>query len=267
MKTLADLNLIKKSGDEIKVSIITAVFNARTHLRECISSVLDQNYDNIEYIIIDGGSTDGSVNIIKEFDSKLTYWVSESDRGIYDAWNKGLAKSSGDWIAFIGADDVLLPNAVETYVKHICNHNLQEQLEFVSSKIQLVEEDLSFIKLVGEEWKWDLFKKRMNTWHVGMFHSKKLFKKYGLFDSSYKISGDYELLLRPKDQLITSFIEHTTVMMRVGGISDVNLIKASEETYRAKIKNKVLSLGKGNFLRLFDRFRLLVRLATGLKGF
>ncbi|UFH55973.1 glycosyltransferase family 2 protein [Spirosoma sp. KNUC1025] len=198
------------------VSIITATHNAEKHLNECITSVLNQTYHNFEYIIIDGASTDNTIEIIKKYSHKLTYWVSEPDDGIYDAWNKGLAKANGDWIAFVGADDILYPNALQTYIEHIVQHPNRNNLEFVSANIELVEEDLSTIRLVGEAWKWESFRKSMVTWHVGTFHSKYLFAKYGMFNKSYKISGDYELLLRPKSLLVTSFINQVTAKMRLG---------------------------------------------------
>ncbi|QMW01848.1 glycosyltransferase family 2 protein [Spirosoma foliorum] len=243
-----------------KITIITAVYNAEKYLDSCISSILNQTYKNFEYIIIDGGSTDSTLSIIKKYQNQLTHWVSEPDKGIYDAWNKGLAKASGDWIAFVGADDQLYPDALYSYVQHIVHHPNQNMLDFVSSRIELVNMDLSLIEVVGETWEWERFRHQMITWHVGTFHSKQLFIKYGFFDTEYKISGDYELLLRAKNQLVTSFIDKITAKMRVGGVSSVNLFKASSETYRAKIKNDAISLVKGNLLMVFDKLRLFIRI-------
>jgi glycosyltransferase involved in cell wall biosynthesis len=246
-----------------KVTIITAVYNAQKYLEECILSVINQTYTNFEYIIIDGGSTDSSVDIIKKYQDKISYWKSEADDGIYDAWNKGLAQAEGDWISFVGADDHLLPDAIDTYVNHIINHPSQHSLHFISSRIELVDEKLTPLSIVGEAWTWECFKSNMTTWHVGAFHSKRLFVEYGIFASSYKISGDYELLLRPRNHLITSFIDHLTVKMRIGGTSAKNLIRASEETYRAKIKNGVISPLKGTIMIYVDKLRLLVRSFVG----
>ena len=246
-----------------RVTIITAVYNAQKYLEECITSVLNQTYTNIEYILIDGGSSDSSVDIIKKYQDKVKYWKSEPDDGIYDAWNKGIAQAEGDWIAFVGADDQLLPDAIDIYVNHIVNHPRQDSLQFVSSRIELVDEKLMPLRIVGEAWSWERFKLSMVTWHVGAFHSRRLFAEYGIFDSFYKISGDYELLLRPRNHLVTSFIDHLTVKMRIGGTSAKNLVRASEETYRAKIKNKILSPMKGNIMIYIDRFRLSFRLCKG----
>ena len=245
--------------DSPYVTVITAVYNADKYVNECIKSVLNQSYKNFEYIIIDGGSTDNTVTIIKQYQHQLGYWISEPDKGIYDAWNKGISMAKGKWIAFVGADDLLYPDALQTYVQHITEHPKQDELEFISSRIELVDENLTPIRTVGDAWVWERFRKEMCTWHVGCFHSINLFKKYGLFDATYKVSGDYELLLRPKDQLVTSFINQTTVKMREGGVSSVQLYKAIDETYRAKIKNGAVVPLKGQLLRLFDKYRLFRR--------
>ncbi|GAB4015106.1 glycosyltransferase family 2 protein [Spirosoma koreense] len=249
------------------VSLITATYNAEKYLDACISSVLNQEYKNFEYIIIDGGSTDKTVTIIKQYEAELAYWVSEPDKGIYDAWNKGLARAKGDWIAFIGADDLLYPDALSVYVNHILQHPNQYELEFISSRLELINEDLSLISVVGTPWVWQHFKRQMNTWHVGAFHARHLFDKYGFFNTLYKVSGDYELLLRPKDKLITSYIDHITAKMRVGGISNLMLSTASYETYHAKMKNGAVSILKGQVLRIIDQIRLLVRRTTRWKNF
>src|ERR1700732_3837604 len=90
------------------VSIITAVFNGQDSIASCIQSVLRQNYPNIEHIIVDGGSTDGTVEVLRHYGGQIATWISEPDAGVYDAWNKGLKLASGHWIAFLGADDIYL---------------------------------------------------------------------------------------------------------------------------------------------------------------
>lgn len=240
-----------------QVTVITAVYNAEKYLDDCIQSILNQNYKGFEYIIIDGGSTDGTVDIIKKYQDQLGYWVSEPDQGVYDAWNKGLSMAKGKWIAFVGADDLLYPDALQTYMQHITTHPKQDELEFISSRIEWVNEDLSLIRVVGDAWSWDRFRKEMCTWHVGCFHSMDLFKKYGVFDPAYKVSGDYELLLRPKDELVTSFIDHITVRMRIGGVSSKHLYKALDETFRAQIKNGAISFIRGRLLSIVGKLRLL----------
>ena len=251
-----ELSTFTSPDDLPLVSIITAVYNAENYLADCIVSVLSQSYKNFEYILIDGGSTDDTVNIIKQYQHKLAYWSSEPDKGIYDAWNKGLAVAKGEWIAFVGADDLLYPDALQTYMEHIIVHPKRYELEFVSSRIQLIKDDLSFVRIVGAPWDWDRFKLDMITWHVGCLHSKRLFETYGLFNSMYRTSGDYELLLRPKDKLITSFVDKVTVRMRVGGISNRMLYTAIKETYHAKVQNKVVSPLHGWVFTYIDNIRV-----------
>ncbi|NID11656.1 glycosyltransferase family 2 protein [Fibrivirga algicola] len=252
----------RKNSQFPKVTIITATYNAGNYLEECISSVLNQSYDNIEYIVIDGGSTDSTINIIETYQHRLAYWISEPDAGIYDAWNKGISKATGNWLVFIGADDQLLPDAVRLYIEHIINHPNCENLQFVSSQIQLIDERSNYLETVGQPWRWELFRKSMVTWHVGTFHSCSLFRMYGVYDDTFKISGDYEFLLRAGSRLIASYMPSVTAKMRVGGISGSNLLKASQETYRAKIKNNVLSPITGRVLMVIDSVRLLFTKVT-----
>lgn len=247
------------------VSLIIAVYNAEKHLEQCILSVLKQGYRNFEFIIIDGASTDGSIAIIEKYQQELTYWITEPDEGIYDAWNKGLDIATGDWVAFVGADDVLHPDAFQSYINHISVQPNLYDLEFVSSQIELVADDLRPIRRVGSQWEWDRFRVSMITWHVGCFHSRRLFDAYGIFDSSYKVSGDYELLLRPQRHLITSFVPSVLAYMRTGGVSHKRLYQATEETYRAKVVNKVISPFRGFILTYLDKGRIYIRGITGWK--
>ncbi|RYE13677.1 MAG: glycosyltransferase [Rickettsiales bacterium] len=241
------------------VSIIIATYNSEKYLDTCLSSIIKQSYTNYELIIIDGGSTDATLDIISEYESHIYKWISEPDKGVYDAWNKAMFYVRGEWISFVGSDDVLYDNYLETYINYITLNKLAEGADFISSKIDLVDENLNFIKTVGEPWTWKLFKKSMVTWHLGSFHSRTLFESYGIFDTYFKISGDYELLLRPKDNLRSSYINKSTAMMRNGGISSKLLIRASVETYKAKIKNGVISYIEGYSLMALDYVRLKIR--------
>jgi len=216
------------------ISIITVVFNEEKRLEETILSVLNQTYDNVEYIIIDGGSSDGTMDIIKTHEDKIDYWVSEKDEGIYDAWNKGVKSSNGEWIGFVSAGDCYLPDALENYVACI---NQACTIDYISSKNILCNDDKKFLRTIGSAWKWDVFKRFMNVAHVGSLHNQKLFDTYGLYDTRFRICGDYELLLRAGSSLKTLFLNHITCMMRVGGISDGGL-EVFKEAYKAKTIHK-----------------------------
>jgi len=214
-----------------KISIITAVYNGEKLLPRLIKSINQQTYSNKEFIVIDGASTDGTIEIIKDNEKEFAYWISEPDHGIYDAWNKGLEKASGDWIMFLGCDDILLPNALLAYIKFIESLKDQDKLDIIHSKIEMISKEDKPIRVKGWKYKYPIFLKEMTIAHPGALHSKKFFAKYGKFDTTYKIVGDYELLLRPGRNLKTAFMNEITVYMSEGGVSDsVNAIK---EHYKA----------------------------------
>jgi glycosyltransferase involved in cell wall biosynthesis len=121
-----------------KVTIITSVFNAVNDLSTTIDSVLCQTYTNIEYIIIDAGSEDGTVDVLREYENKISYWISEHDNGIYDAWNKALKKATGDWILFLGAGDHLRENGIFQLIQEASKYNFD--LDLVSAKVNLFNE-------------------------------------------------------------------------------------------------------------------------------
>jgi glycosyltransferase involved in cell wall biosynthesis len=216
------------------ISIITAVYNGEKYLEEAILSVLNQSYIDIEYIIIDGGSTDGTISIIKKYENSISYWVSEKDGGIYDAWNKGINKAQGSWIGFLGADDFYKSNAIEKYVELII---ASKNVNYISSKVQLISQNKKSIKIIGECWNWSKFSKNMNTAHVGSLHSKELYEKYSLYDPDFKIAGDYEFLLRSGRGLNAGFVSEPLCYMRTGGVSGSGY-EAFQEAYKAKFKNK-----------------------------
>jgi glycosyltransferase involved in cell wall biosynthesis len=179
-----------------RVSIITAVYNAAPTLEQCLLSVRSQSYREVEHIVIDGGSTDGSVEILQRHSSLLAYSVSEPDSGVYDAWNKGLSVATGEWIAFLGAEDILLPDAMSKYLA-VCGGT---DAQYVSSLVRWIRPGLPD-KITGRPWSWPAFQRKMTTAHVGSLHRFDLFEKYGNYDTGYKIAGDYELLLRPGKDL------------------------------------------------------------------
>ncbi|GAB2520352.1 glycosyltransferase family 2 protein [Spirosoma aerophilum] len=248
------------------ISIIIAVYNGERYVGGAIESIINQNYTNYELIIIDGGSTDNTTKVISTYSKHIKYTISEPDKGIYDAWNKGLKVASGKWISFLGSDDSYYPNALKAYVDFIGNLPEKDSLEFVSSKIDLVNSEMKIIETVGEAWEWERFKHKMITWHVGSFHSRELFTKYGMFDDSYKISGDYEFLMRPKNRLRAAYLPYSTVMMRTGGVSTTLLFKAIDETYRAKVKNELLSRYTTPLLVLNNKIKLSIKMFLVKKG-
>jgi len=227
-----------------KISIIIATYNAEKYLQICLDSIIQQKYENVELLIIDGGSIDNTIDILKSNQPHINYWISEKDNGVYDAWNKGILVAKGDWIMFLGADDILLPKALDTYLQFIQQEG--KQFDIISSKLDFVSEKGLHLRFVGEPWNWDKFKmSRMSFAHPGLLHNSELFKTYGLFDTSFNICSDSELLLRTQGNINAGFIDFITVKMQSGGIS--HSVKAIVETFQIRKKNKTITSTKNSF--------------------
>jgi glycosyltransferase involved in cell wall biosynthesis len=230
------------------ISIVLACLNNQRTIIKTIESVLIQSNKNFEFIIIDGSSNDDTVRIIKSFEiafkkANIHYiWISEKDRGIYEAWNKGITLSQGNWISFIGADDILIKDYVNIYSNFLKNN---KNLEYISSIVHVVDKN-RIIRIIDNPWNWKLFKRNMNIAHVGSLHSINLYKKLGLYNEQLKIAGDYELLLRAKDTLKTGFINKCTVEMGANGISNTHLFLVLKETKEIKIEHKTVSRFQSN---------------------
>ena len=218
-------------------SVITVSFNSEKTIKRTIESLLNQSFQNFEYIIIDGKSTDKTLEIIKSFEKEFKEkeihftWISEKDKGIYDAFNKGVIKATGKWVSFLGSDDFYLANALENYSKEILK--LKQDVDLVYSNVEVKDR-----KVIRDVWSWNTFRKKMEIAHVGAFHNKEYFKKYGLFNETYKIAGDYELLLRANKNLKTHWFDKLTAVMEDGGISNDNIIEVYKETTQVKIDTK-----------------------------
>lgn len=232
--------LAESSGEFPLVTVITAVFNGHQYLAGCLESVINQDYPNLEHVILDGGSTDGTVEILRRYEDRIALWISEPDAGVYDAWNKGLGLAHGEWISFLGADDEYLPGAISAYMSLARENPIAD---YVSSPIKSLRPG-GLSRTLGGPWVWPRFSRVMCSIHVGSMHRSRLFDQYGRFDTSYRITGDYEFLLRPRASLQSAFLPVVTVCMRVGGISDSTA--ALHEAYRAKVQTggrwKVIAL-------------------------
>jgi glycosyltransferase involved in cell wall biosynthesis len=226
------------------ISVIVAVYNGAKTLQRCIDSVSGQTYLNKELIIIDGGSTDGTIEIIKSNQDKIAYWKSEPDNGIYNAWNKALGHTTGDWICFLGSDDYLWKNSVfEEIAPHLIKAD-SLNIRMVYGQVARVTEQNEISCIDGYSWE--------NTWrsiiidgigtftHQGMFHHRSLFELYGKFDESFKIAGDYELLIRAfKEGGDAIFVDGLIVTgMQIGGITS-NCVKLVKENAMARKNNRL----------------------------
>ncbi|NGZ08123.1 MAG: glycosyltransferase [Nitrospira sp. LK70] len=202
------------------ISVIVAVFNGKATLQGCIDSVARQTYLNKELIIIDGGSKDGTVELLKANNKHITYWVSEPDSGIYNAWNKGLAQARGEWICFLGADDYFWDVTVlEQMMVHL--KMLPASIRVAYGKVLRINDD-GQLHPIGESWEQVkvFFQQYMCIPHVGTMHRRTLFEQHGTFDESFRIAGDYELLLRELKTGDAAFISNIiTTAQRLGGMS------------------------------------------------
>lgn len=211
------------------VSVVTAVFNGKNLLAGCIESILQQDYPNVEHIIIDGGSTDGTVDVLHDYNNRIAYWHSERDKGVYDAWNKALQIARGEWICFLGVDDEFLPGAISAYMELAAQHR---DAEYLSSRIKWVHPS-GYEQVRGKPWNWRDFLRWMCVAHPGSMHHRELFGRLGGYDLSFGSAADYELLLRARDLLKTAYLPEVTVLMRGGGVSDD--FDAFSDATRAKI--------------------------------
>jgi len=200
-----------------QISIIIATYNAEPYLQLTLDSLKLQTCKNFELIIVDGDSKDNTLSIIMSNKEIITKYISEPDKGIYDAWNKGIKISNGKWICFLGAGDTLIPDAFSKYIELI--NQVNEDFDYVSARIKRVDESGHFLTEIGEPWNWRNFKKIMTTAHVGSLHNRNLFEELGLFNTDYKICSDYEFLLRKKSDLRCLFLDQIIGCMPIGGVS------------------------------------------------
>ena len=217
-------------------SVIIATYNAAGTLEKCLQRVKAQDYTNFELLVIDGKSTDGTLHVIERNKIMIAYFISEPDKGIYDAWNKGLLQAKGEWIVFIGADDFLLPDTLSSYAAFIRMH-AGEKTFYISSKVQLISAEGQKRRVFGWPWRWNEFRRKHTVAHTGSLHRNLLFKTYGFFDARFKIAGDYELLLRPKENLNAAFLNKITVEMSEAGMS--TNVGVCVETRQAQLLNQV----------------------------
>ncbi len=205
----------------VRVSIITVVKNNRSYIEDCIKSVITQQYPNYEYIIIDGRSTDGTIDIIKKYYNYISIFISEPDGGIYDAMNKGIKLATGDIIGILNSDDIYNTNDVITEVVR----------EFTEKGVDAVFADLVYVDRNNTDKIVRYYKSANFTpnkfaygWmpaHPTFFLKREYYEKYGLFKTDYKIAADYELLVRllGKNKLSYSYLQKVIIKMRSGGIS------------------------------------------------
>ena len=217
-----------------KISIITVTKNSGNFLEECILSLDKQSYRNYEHIIIDGCSTDNTIDLIKKYNNKITYWVSEKDEGLYDAMNKGIKKCSGDIIGILNSDDIYYPQALKIVNEYF---NLNKELDFLFGSVNKYKLMHGY-KPKKIKWSFGFY----TSHSVGFFIKKKSQLKVGLYNLKYKYSSDYDLFYRMivhfKLKGIATKKEEILGKFRSGGISSrLSYLDYLKENTKIRIDN------------------------------
>ena len=225
---------INNNSNKPLVSIITVVLNNKKFLEKSILSVLNQNYKNIELIIIDGGSTDGTLDIIKKYKSKINFLISEKDNGLYDAMNKGIKNSKGSIIGILNSDDIYYSNAISTAVNYFINNKNIDFLFGGVNKHKL----LHGYKPWKIYWSFGFY----SAHSIGFFITRKAQMKVGYYNTKYKYSSDYDLFYRMiiKKNMTGMSTKKSEVFgkFRRGGISSkITFFEYLMETIKIRIDN------------------------------
>lgn len=225
------------------ITIVTIVYNNVSKIKFSLESVISQNYSNIEYIVIDGNSNDGTLDIINNYKDNISLIVSEPDKGIYDAINKGVELANGDIVGFLHSDDIF---ASQTIISDIADEFKSGEVDAIYGDIELVSQDNT--DKVVRYWKagkYSLkeFKRGWMPPHPSFYVKRECYKKYGNYNLDYPINADYDLMIRflITENINCIYIPKTIVKMRVGGNSGKlsNQIAKNYESYRILKDNSI----------------------------
>jgi glycosyltransferase involved in cell wall biosynthesis len=239
------------------VSVIVAVFNGARTLERCIESVEAQTYPYRELIVMDAGSTDGSVDVLRRHDVSITYWQSETDRGIGHAWNKALEQAKGDFLSFLGADDYFAHRESLARLAGAAG----DCVDLVCCRVTLVDEDRNPQREIGEPWNWDHMKQFQRVAHHGMLQRRSLFRRVGVFDEAFTVALDYEWLLRLGPSVRAAFVDEALVCAESLGSSRVMLSKAFKQTWKIQAGHPEIGPARATINYLSAWARALVRRA------
>lgn len=231
-----------------KVSVVTVCFNSASTIEQTIQSVISQTYYNIEYIIIDGGSTDGTLDIVNKYKDKIAYFVSEQDHGIYDAMNKGIQAATGEYIGIINSDDWFESNAVELFVNTFRTH-LNTDIVCGDMIVYWEQSGVMHTRRASSDVGLHTLEKTMSVLHPTMFVKKSFYQKYGVFDTSFKVAADYDLALRAgMNKVVFTYIPHILAHFRLNGVSSQVNFSIIMERAKARRNNDVEMLLQMKYL-------------------
>jgi len=229
----------------MKISIITVCYNSHATIEKTILSVAEQTYKNIEYIIVDGNSKDTTLDLIKKHERTVTKWISEPDKGLYDAMNKGIKLATGDLIGILNSDDTFNTNKV---IEEVVNFHTKNNIDASVGNIVQHTETGKIIRLYSSKY-WDPDKLKIGYMppHPSIFLKKDLFSKFGNYNLDFKIGADYELITRffLKNNINWKYSGITTTDMLVGGLSSSGASSyklITKEIQKALLMNEVIFL-------------------------
>lgn len=250
-------------NNSLKISIITVCFNSEKTIEETINSILNQTYQNYEYLIIDGKSKDNTVDIIKKYESKFKgrlKWISEKDNGLYDAMNKGINMATGDIIGILNSDDVFSNNDT---LKIISDTFIKEKCDGVYSDLIFMDEEMKVPRRVFISEKGN-YKFGWFPPHPTLYVKKSIYEKYGNYNLEYRIAADYDFMIRiMKNNVNIKYINKTLINMRSGGIS-TNGIKGYYRSFKESLL--VLKNNKISFPLLVNSMRAYKILLQSFKA-
>lgn len=214
----------------MKISIVTVVYNAFSLIEETMNSVLSQDYPDIEYIIIDGGSTDGTLEIIEHYRNQLAVVISEPDNGIYDAMNKGIARTTGEVIGMINAGDYYYPNAFRLVANAFAGRTFNEFIFWGD----VMYEHLGLVRGFRPENRW----RGAFAPHPSMFCPRQVYERIGVYDPTFRLMGDYDFMYRAVnvEKIKPIYMPELIAFYRGGGFSDRNIGSCLREEYLVKRK-------------------------------
>ncbi len=221
----------------MKVSIITVCFNSADTIEQTIRSVLCQTYSKIEYVIVDGDSTDGTLQIINKYRDSISQLISEKDSGIYDAMNKGIKLATGNIIAILNSDDVYVDSTVVGQMVNFMETTLADAA--YSNLVYVDRDDTGRIKRFWSpgEYKEGAFLKGWTIPHPTFFCRRDIFEKFGLYNNTFRIAADFELMMRfvEKHKIKVGYLPKVIVKMRTGGKANIlnSIIRGNMEIFRA----------------------------------
>lgn len=203
-----------------RLSIVLATWQAASTLQRCLQSIIDQTFTDWELLLADGGSSDGTIDLIKKYEQQISWWQSEKDEGIYDAWNQALGHARGEYVCFIGADDAWADSGSLARIFSAIGHH---EYDIVTSRGLFFDSDTEKSFTFGSAWDYQRVGPRIIVCHPGLLHRRSLFQRYGLFDTHYRITGDLDFLLRLPPDLRTLHVESTSVVVEMAGVSRQNV--------------------------------------------